>query len=140
MSDFMRDIPWASVIAKSFYYSEYFAFAIEEVPEGIVLHGWEKLNNTAYSQGSLFLKPEWIIHVINIIRAVPKEVLNRGEGPDEEAYGGQWSRGDDLPKDDAEDIEISLYVKNTYSERSWPKLRISIMVTNPKVTNFTSKG
>lgn len=140
MSGFMQDIPWSEVIAKSFYYSEYFAFAIEEVPEGIVLHGWEKLNNTAYSQGSLFLKPEWIIHVINIIRAVPKEVLNRGEGPDEEAYGGQWSRGDDLPKDDTEDIEISLYVKNTYYERSLPKLRTSIMVTNPKVTDFTSKG
>lgn len=52
--------------------------------EGIVLHGWSKTyDNTAHSEGSLFLKPEWIIHVINIIRAVPKEVLNRGEGPKE---------------------------------------------------------
>lgn len=136
----MSNIPWSKIIAESFYYDTFYAYIIEEVSEGIVLHGWSKnYDNSAYNEGSLFLKPEWIIHIINLIRSVPKKVLDRGDGP-EGTYGGEWSRGLDVPADDLEKYEINLYAKNKYYERSSPRLEISIIVTNPKITDFLSDG
>ena len=129
----MSDIPWSSVIKNSFYYSEYHAFQIEEVPEGLVLHGWSKIyDNTASDEGSLFLKPEWIVHLINMIRSVPKDVLRRGEGSDEEAYGGQWYRGGAIPNAEPDGIQISFSARNRYVERGLPILCIRSYAIKPK--------
>ncbi|MBR1721357.1 MAG: hypothetical protein IJ727_02555 [Treponema sp.] len=131
----MSDILWSKVIAESFFYTEFHSYNIEKISEGIVLHAWSKnYDNTAYSEGSLFLKPEWIIHLINLIRSVSKNVLDRGDGP-EGTYGGEWERSIEIPADDLEKYEISLYAKNKYYERSSPKLEIRIIVTNPKVSD-----
>lgn len=131
----MSDILWSKVIAESFFYTEFHSYNIEKISEGIVLHAWSKnYDNTAYSEGSLFLKPEWIIHLINLIRSVSKNVLDRGDGP-EGTYGGEWERSIEIPADDLEKYEISLYAKNKYYERSSPKLKIRIIVTNPKVSD-----
>ncbi len=131
----MSDIPWSKIIAESFYCDTFYAYIIEEISEGIILHGWSKsYDNTAYREGSLFLKPEWVVQVINLIRSVPKKVLDRGDGP-EGTYGGEWDRCIEIPADDLEKYEINLYAKNVYYERSSPKLEISIIVTDPAVSD-----
>ncbi|MCR5288529.1 MAG: hypothetical protein K6E51_00900 [Treponema sp.] len=131
----MSDIPWSKIIAESFYYDTFYAYIIEEISEGIILHGWSKsYDNTAYREGSLFLKPEWVVQVINLIRSVPKKVLDRGDGP-EGTYGGEWDRSLEIPADDLEKYEINLYAKNVYYERSSPKLEINIIVTDPAVSD-----
>ncbi|MCR5188017.1 MAG: hypothetical protein K6C97_03705, partial [Treponema sp.] len=129
----MSDIPWSAVIGKSFFYSEFRSYNIEEISEGIILHAWSKnYDNTAYNEGSLLLKREWIIHLINLIRSVPKDVLRRGEGSDEEAYGGQWYREVSIPNAEPDGIQIDFSARNRYVERGSPKLCIRSYAIKPK--------
>lgn len=124
------NISWSSVINRSFFYTEYIAYELEQSENGIILRGWNKSIGNAYSNGSLFLQPEWIIHLINSIRSVPKDELKRGT--DGSGYG-EWSRHVSIPFDpNNKDLDFCISLTNTWYERSSPKLEIRFYLLNKK--------
>lgn len=112
---------WASVINRSFFHDDYHAYTLEESNEGIILYSFSKTHDTkAYPEDEIFLKREWILHVINTIRGVPKDELDRGT--DGSGYG-EWSRTTEFTQSDGSKIEFKF--ENIWYERSSPKLFIT---------------
>lgn len=111
---------WNSVINRSFFYNDFFAYTIKENDKGVTLSGFKKYNSKAYPLGELFFKFEWILPIISTFRSIPKNELDRGT--DDSGYG-DWSRGLTLLDDNGE--EITVYLGNTWYEKSSPKLKIS---------------
>ncbi|MDD5930619.1 MAG: hypothetical protein PUC37_12530 [Spirochaetales bacterium] len=119
---------WGSVIKKSFYYTEYTAYEINELSQGIILTKWEK----TYDQEDcaigrlerIYFKTEWILPVINLIRSIPKKELDRGT--DDSGYG-EWERKISLASDNStEKSETTIVFTNRDYDRSSPKLEIYI--------------
>lgn len=113
----IKTVPWSAVIKRSFNYNERYAFEIKQYKDGIILREWEKYGcdiNKAIWEGSIFLKPEMIIQIINSIRSVPEDELELGTTRN---YYGEWSRSVTLPFElNNKSYTVNIEIKNIHCE------------------------